>query len=81
MKKSLIKMKELQVVDVYKVTTKIEDFDEAMPIVQVWVEKLGVRDVLPNGRFGVNTIFESLRKKLRLRRPQLALFVVQMVDQ
>jgi hypothetical protein len=33
--KSLIKMKEDQVVDICKITTKVEDFDEAMPIVQV----------------------------------------------
>jgi len=42
--KSLIKMKEDQVADVYKVTTKVEDFDEAMPFVQIWVGKFEVRD-------------------------------------
>ncbi len=78
--KSLTKMREDQV-DVYKVTTKIEDFDETMPIVQVRVGKFEVRDVLMDGGSGVNIIFESLRKKLRLRRLQLAPFVVQMVDQ
>ncbi len=63
-------MKEVQVVDVYKVTTKIEDFDEDMLVVQVWVENLGIRDVLPNGRFGVNIIFESLRKKTQVEEAQ-----------
>ncbi len=33
--KSLIKMRENQVVGVYKVTTKAKEFDEVMPIVQV----------------------------------------------
>jgi hypothetical protein len=60
--KSLIKMREDQVVDVCKVTTKVEDFDEAMPIVQVQVGNLEVRDVLLNGGFHVNIIFENLRK-------------------
>ncbi len=48
--------------DVCKVTTKVEDFDEAMPIVQVQVGNLEVRDVLLNGGFHVNIIFENLRK-------------------
>jgi len=38
MKRSLIKMREVQVVDVYKVTTKIEEFDEALLVVQVQME-------------------------------------------
>jgi hypothetical protein len=32
---SLIKMREDQVADVCKITTKVEDFDEVMPIVQI----------------------------------------------
>jgi hypothetical protein len=79
--KSLIKMKEDQVVDVCKITTKVEDFDEAMLDVQVRVGKFEVRDVLLDGGFGVNIIFESLRKKLILKRLQLTPFWVQMVDQ
>jgi len=59
--KSLIKMREDQVVDVCKATTKVEDFDEVMPIVQVQVGNLEVRDVLLNGGFHVNIIFENLR--------------------
>ncbi len=31
-------MREVQVVDVYKVTTKIEEFDEALLVVQVQME-------------------------------------------
>ncbi len=42
--KSLIKMKEDEVANVYKVTTKVEDFDEVMPFVQIWVGKFEVRD-------------------------------------
>ncbi len=44
--------------------------------------KFEIRDVLLDGGFNVNIIFfESLKKKLRLRRLQLVPFVVQMVDQ
>jgi len=40
-------MQRTPVVDVYKVIwIKIEDFDEAMLIVQVWVGKFGMRDVI-----------------------------------
>jgi hypothetical protein len=52
-----------------------------MPIVQVRVGKFEVRDVLLDGGSNVNIIFESLRKKLGLKRLQLAPFVVQMVAQ
>jgi hypothetical protein len=52
-------MREVQVVDACKITTNIEDFDEAMQVVQVLMGKLGVKDVLPNGGFSVNIIFES----------------------
>jgi hypothetical protein len=62
-------------------TTKIEDFDEAILIVQVCVGKFGVRDVLVDGGSGMNIIFESLKKKLGLRNPKPTLFVVRMVDQ
>jgi hypothetical protein len=67
--KSLIKMKVNQVVNVCKVTTKVENFDEAMSIVQVRVGKFEIRDVLLDGGSGVNIIFENLRMKLELRRP------------
>jgi hypothetical protein len=78
--KSLIKMKKGQVVDVCKVTTKVEDFDEVMPVVQMWVKKLEVRDVLLDGGSNVNIISKSLRKKLGLKIPQSVPFLVQMVD-
>lgn len=40
--KSLLKMKEAQVVNVCKLTiTKVEDFDEAMLIIQVQVGSVG----------------------------------------
>ncbi len=41
-KKSLIKMRKDQVVDVCKVTTKVEDFDEVMLVVQVQVGKFEI---------------------------------------
>jgi hypothetical protein len=60
-------------------TTKIEDF-ETILVVQVYVGQFGVRDVLVDGGSSVNIIFESLRKKLGLRKPKPTLFVVRMVD-
>jgi len=65
-----------KIVDVSKITTKVEDFDEVMPIVQVWVKKFEVRDVLLDGGSNVNIISESLRKKFKLRNFQSAPFVV-----
>jgi hypothetical protein len=67
--KFLIKMKEDQVIDVCKVTTKVEDFDETMLIVEVRVGKFEVRDMLLDGGSSVNIIFKSLKKKLGLRIP------------
>jgi hypothetical protein len=52
-----------------------------MPIVQVRMGNFEVRDVLLNGGFDVNIIFEKLRKKLKVKRFQLIPFVVQMADQ
>jgi FtsZ-interacting cell division protein YlmF len=47
MTKSLLKMGEVQIANVYKVTTtKVEDFDETILVVQVHIGKFGVRDVL-----------------------------------
>jgi hypothetical protein len=46
-----------------------------MLVVEALVGKFEVKDVL-DGCSSVNFIFDSLRKKLRLRRPQLAPFVV-----
>ncbi len=42
-------MKEDHVVDIYKVIINVENFDEAMPIVQVRVGRFEVRDVLLDG--------------------------------
>lgn len=52
-----------------------------MHVVQIRVGKLGVKDVVPDGGFRINIISKELRKKLRLRRPQLAPFMVCMADQ
>jgi hypothetical protein len=65
MTKSLLKMGETQIVDVYKVTTTtVEDFDEAIPIVQVHIGKFRVKDVLLNSGSNMNIISKSLKKKL-----------------
>ncbi len=80
MTKSLLKMGEVQIANVYKITTKVEGFDEAIPVVQVCIGKFGVRDVLLNDKSSVNIIFESLKKKLVLRKPKLAPFIVRMAD-
>ncbi len=64
MTKSLLKMGEAQIVDVYKVTTTpVEDFDEAIPIVQVRIGKFRVKDVLLNSGSNMNIISENLKKK------------------
>ncbi len=61
MEKSLMKIKTNQVMDVCKVSTiKAENFDEAIPIVQVQVGKFEIRDVLLDRRYGVNVISKSL---------------------
>ncbi len=52
-----------------------------MPIVHVHVGKYGIKDVLLNGGSSVNIISKKLSTKLRLRKLQLAPFVVHMVDQ
>jgi hypothetical protein len=77
----LAKIKGREVVDVCKVTiSKVEDFDKAIHVVQVRVRKLGMKDVVLDGGFRINIVSKELRKKLRLKRPQLAPFMVCMVD-
>jgi predicted component of type VI protein secretion system len=69
-------------IDVRKVTTiKIKNFNEAMLVIQVRIRKFGIWNVLLDEGSNVNIISESLRKKIKLRKPQLAPFVVRMVDQ
>ncbi len=80
--KFLMKMKTNQVTNVCKVNTlKAEDFDEAIPVVQVRVGKFETKDVLLDGGSGVNNISKSLKNKFRLRKPQLASFIVHMANQ
>jgi hypothetical protein len=55
MEKSSIKMRENQIVGVYKITTKAKDFDEVMPIVQVQGGKFEIKDVLLDGGSSVTT--------------------------
>ncbi len=82
MTKSLLKMEEAQIVDVCKIiTTKIKDFDETIPVVEVCVGKFGVRDALLDNGSGVNIIFKNLKKKLGLKKPKPIPFVVKMANQ
>jgi hypothetical protein len=81
MTKSLLKMEEALIANVCKwIVTKIEDFDEAILVVQICVGKFGIRDVLLDGGSSVNVIFLSLKKKLGLKKPKLVPFVVMMAD-
>jgi hypothetical protein len=74
-------MGEAHIVDVYKVTAiKVEDFDEAILVVQVCIGKFGMKDVLLDGRSNVNIIFESLMKKLGLKKPKPTPFVIKMAN-
>ncbi len=57
------------------------DFDEVMPIVHVCVGNYEIMDVLLDDGFGINISFEHLRRKLGLKKPQSAPFMVRMVDQ
>ncbi len=50
-------MEEVQIADCKITTIKIEDFDEAILVVQVRVGKFGVRDVSLDDRSNVNIIF------------------------
>jgi hypothetical protein len=78
---SIARIKGIEVMDVCRVTmSKAKDFDEAMHVVQVRIGKLGVKDVLLDGGANVNIIFKGFRKKLRLKRPQLAPFMVHMAN-
>lgn len=74
----LAKIKGKEVVDVYRVTTsKVEDFDKPMFVVQEGVRKLGVKD----GGSRANIISEELIKKLGLKRPQPTPCMVHMTNQ
>jgi len=54
---SLLKMEEVLIFNVcIVITTKIEDFDEAILVVQIHVGKFGIKDVLLDGGLGVNII-------------------------
>jgi hypothetical protein len=57
MTKSSLKMEEAQIVDVRKITTtKVEDFNEAILVVQVCVGKFRAKHVLLDDRSSVNII-------------------------
>ncbi len=63
MEKSLMKMKTNQVTDVSKFSTiKAEYFDEAILVVQVWVGKFEIRDVLLDGEFWCKHYLKEFKK-------------------
>jgi hypothetical protein len=45
------------------------DIDEVMPIVQISIRNCEIMDVLLNGGYGVNIIFEHMQMKLGLKKP------------
>jgi hypothetical protein len=45
------------------------DFDEVMPIVQMSIGNCEIMDVLLDGNFKINIIFEHLQRKLGLKKP------------
>jgi predicted transport protein len=52
---------------VYRIRTHHKnDFDEVMSIVQISIGNYEIMDVLLDGEFGINIIFEHLRRKLGL---------------
>ncbi len=68
------------VANAYKVTTtKAKDFDEAMPIVEVRVGRLGVKDLLVGRGSKINIILIE-KEAQGFRRLQLAPFMVHMVN-
>jgi hypothetical protein len=75
-------MQEEHVLVVCRVNTHhINDFNEIMPIVQISIGNYEIMDVLLDGGSRIIIIFEHLQRKLGLKKPQLALFMVKMVDQ
>jgi hypothetical protein len=72
-------MQEEHVSDVYRICTHHKnDFDEVMPIVQVSIGNYEIMDVLLDGEFGVNMIYEHLWRKLGLKKPWSMPFKVRM---
>ncbi len=63
-------MQEEHVPNVCRVGTHHKnDFDEVMPVVHVSIGNCEIMDVLLDGGFRVNIIFEHLWKKLGLKKP------------
>lgn len=67
---SLIKIKRQGIVDICKVNiAKVDDLDVAMLVIQVWIGRVNVSNVLLDGGFRVHVIFIRLWKKLGRRVP------------
>jgi len=68
--KFFLKMQEEHVSNVCRVGTHHKnDFNEVMPIVQIFIGNCEIMDVLLDGGYGINIIFEHLQKKLGLKKP------------
>ncbi len=75
-------MQEEHVPDVCRIGTHHKnDFDEVMPIIQVSIGNCEIMDVILVGGSGINIIYKHLQRKLGLKKPQLAPFMVKMADQ
>jgi hypothetical protein len=75
-------MQEEHVPNVCKIGNHYKNnFDEVMPVVQVCIGNYEIMDVLLDGGSGVNIISEHLQRKLGLKKPQLAPFMVKMTNQ
>lgn len=62
MEKSLLKIQKTQVVNVCKIITiEVEDFDEVVLVVQVWMGRFGIWYVLLDGGSDINIILNRLK--------------------
>jgi hypothetical protein len=70
------------ILDVWRISTHHKnDFDEVMPVVQVSIGNYEIMNVLLDGGYGVNIIFEHLWRTFDLMKLQLAPFMVRMENQ
>jgi hypothetical protein len=66
-------MQEEHVLDVCRIGTHHKnDFDEVMFVVQISIRNYEIMDVLLDGGFGVNIIYERLQRKLGLEETSIS---------
>jgi hypothetical protein len=77
--KFFLRMQKEHALDVCKVGTHHKnDFDEVLHVVQVCIGNCEIVDVLLNNGFKINIIYEHMRRKLDLNKPQSMPFMVRM---